>query len=136
MSSLRTLIVGFIALVGLTAPAVSLPHSPSARVQLFATCAGRLSALEEHQRMFDGPASEQTAQHKAMFDEIISALMPDARAYGLPGRQALAWQIEAKMAHAVLMQRATFSTDPRAKERAQIASQARLSQCQGLLLGA
>lgn len=113
-----------------------MPASPTERLQLFATCAGRLSALEEHQRLFDGPASERTAARKRAFDDIIAAMIPAAVDYGMPRMQALAWQVDAKMAHAVLMQQATFGTDDIRRRNAAQTVEIRLSDCDGLLLGA
>lgn len=136
MGVLKTIFGAALALISANTAVQALPHSPSARVQVFATCAGRLSALEEHQRMFDGPASEVTAKHKATFDDVIAALLPDAHKQGMPRRQALIWQVEAKMSQAVLMQQATFGTDARRVQAAKQAAQARIDECSGLLLGA
>lgn len=111
-----------------------VPFSTTERVKVFATCAGRLSALEEHQRLFDGPASEVTARRKAQFDDLIAALLQDAVERGLPGRQALAWQIEAKLALAALMQRVSFGQDPVQVREARGTVRERLRACDRLLL--
>ena len=136
MGSLKTILVCVLAPVLLASGAVALPFSPSERVKVFAQCAGRLSALEEHQRLFDGAASERTAQRKRLFDEVIGALIDDAVADGMPRRQALHWQVDAKMAQHVLLQQAYFGTDTRRATLAQQAANTYLNSCDGLLLGA
>ena len=40
----------------LAAPAAALPHAPADLVRLFSICAGRYSALAEHEALFDGDA--------------------------------------------------------------------------------
>lgn len=136
MGFLKIFSCAVLASLTLASTVWGMSYSPSERLRIFATCAGRLSALEEHQRLFDGPASEITARQKARFDEIIAALLPHAVDHGMPGRQALAWQIEAKMAQAVLLQRAAFHRDSLLASRARSAARTRLSACDGLLLGA
>lgn len=136
MSGLRTIIAAGLSSVFLMSDAFAMPGSASERVKAFAACAGRLSALEENQRLFDGPLSEKTAARKAMFDSLVEATLPDARAEGFSGRQALHWQVDAKMAQAVLLQQSVFGTDPaRADEARQLANDY-LATCDRLLLGA
>lgn len=106
----------------------SEPREPDI-VRLFATCAGRLSATEEHQRMFDGPASERTAvllRHmQAMTDAVRSRDQ---------GREVLSWHLHAKQAHARLLSRATFSRDPRVARQAKRLARTHLGQCTGMFL--
>ncbi|MDA7428661.1 hypothetical protein PGB28_09335 [Primorskyibacter aestuariivivens] len=98
-------------------------------VVMFAICAGRLSALMEHQWMFDGPASEQTALQRAhMIDMLDAVRAPNS------GREVLAMRIEAKMAQAALLTRATFNADPRDKTRAARLALQRVRECTGVLL--
>ncbi|EBA12819.1 hypothetical protein RCCS2_16019 [Roseobacter sp. CCS2] len=99
------------------------------QLRTFATCAGRLSAVMEHQWIFDGPASEHTKIQRAAVIDLVEAIMPTDR-----GREVLHWRISAKLAQSALLTRATFNDDERdaawAHERAQ-----RLRQdCTGLLL--
>ncbi len=135
MSGLKTIIAAGLSSVFLASTAVAMPGSARDRVQTFAACAGRLSALEENQRLFDGTASEETAARKAMFDLLIEATLPDAKREGLAGRQALHWQVDAKMAQAVLLQQATFGTNPKQVTRARQAAEQHLASCEQLLLG-
>lgn len=136
MSVLKKLILSAALVLGVTPAFGAFPSSPSEQLRVFATCAGRLSALEEHQRLFDGPASEKTAAQKRLFDDVISALIDDAVAYGMPRPQALNWQVQAKMAHAMLRQQATFGTSPTRTEAAERVLRVEIEACNGLLLGA
>ena len=99
-------------------------------VVMFATCAGRLSALMEHQWMFDGPASEQTALQRAHMIDMLDAVRPPDQ-----GREVLALRIDAKMAQAALLTRATFNDDPHDKSRAMRLALRRVEECTGVLLG-
>ena len=73
----------------------------------FATCAGRLSALMEFQWLTHDPEAERTEAQRANLIDILDAVMPPDR-----GRQVLHWRVEAKMAHAALLQRGRFNQDP------------------------
>lgn len=115
--------------------ATALPFSPSQRAELFANCAGRLAALEEHQRMFDGSASERTRQIVNRFEALLEAVMPDAIDYGMPGRQVWSWRVNAKQAQSLLLSRATFSQDHRLLQRSKQASERYIAECESLVLG-
>ena len=111
--------------------AESLPQSERERARMFASCAGRMSALMEFQWMFDGPASERTRDVRAGFIALLQAsLGPD-----VSGREALNWRIEAKMAQARLLTLTKFGTDARQVRQAQRASHLYLAECEGMLLG-
>lgn len=78
----------------------------------FALCAGRYSALVEHQWLVDGLASEATALTRDAFVQMIEAVSPPDLA-----RKALHWRIEAKVAQAALLSRAWTAGDAVAAER-------------------
>lgn len=96
----------------------------------FAACAGRLSAVMEHQWLFDGAASEKTKSQRAAVLALINAVIEPEQ-----GRDVLHWRLMAKQAQSVLLTRATFNDDP--EDAAWAAAQAgRLTQdCTGFLLG-
>lgn len=75
----------------------------------FATCAGRFSALMEHQWITDPPASDRTASLRAAMLSLVEAVTGPEEA-----AQALNWRVEAKAAQAALLSRATFQGDPSA----------------------
>ncbi|MDJ0630966.1 MAG: hypothetical protein QNJ44_22095 [Rhodobacter sp.] len=106
MGGLKTLAV---ALFLLPAAGTQAQTNLSADGQLrfFATCAGRLSALVEHQWMFDGPASDRTEAARTQLLDIIGAILPAGREV-----EVLNWRIDAKSAHARLLYRAVFNEDP------------------------
>lgn len=128
----------FLIVIGLfCAGAVwALPQSPSQRAQLFATCAGRYSALVEHQRLFDGVASEQAEDQKKIFETLLEAVMPHALAWGMPGHMALDWRLTAKHAQAQLLQKGAFQTDDDIARRSRHVATALLSDCHMFVLGA
>ena len=79
----------------------------------FAVCAGRFSALVEHQWLVDGPASERSAGTRDGLLALVEAVEG-------PGMAAtvLGWRIEAKVGQAQLLSRAYFAQDAVAAERA------------------
>ncbi|MEM9785214.1 MAG: hypothetical protein AAF801_01840 [Pseudomonadota bacterium] len=102
----RYLALTALCLFGVFGQAMPAAASGNAQLMHFATCAGRLSAQMEFQWMFDGPASEQTARHRAAMINLIDAVMdPDE------GRTVLHWRISAKLAQSALLTRATFNDD-------------------------
>ncbi|MBB97219.1 MAG: hypothetical protein CML68_21795 [Rhodobacteraceae bacterium] len=119
----------------LAAPAAALPHAPADLVRLFSICAGRYSALAEHEALFDGAASDRAGARRDLFVDLVDTVLPDARAGGLSGQRALAWRISAKHAQAVLLLRATFLRDPEAAARARRAADHFFSECQSSVLG-
>ena len=97
MGGLRTYLRAPALLCALAGPLpaqadTDLPDNP---LHFFATCAGRMSALMEHQWQVDGPASDITKVRRAALLDVLSALTP-------PGSEAqvMAWRVEAKAAHA------------------------------------
>jgi hypothetical protein len=79
----------------------------------FSLCAGRLSALMEHQWLVDGPASETTSRQRDAMLALVEAVLPPDQA-----TRAMEWRIEAKVAQAALLNRASFAKDPVAEARA------------------
>ena len=74
------------------------PDIPDDPLRFFASCAGRMSALMEHQWIVDGPASDVTKTRRADILDLVAALTP-------PGQEAqvMGWRVEAKAAHAALL---------------------------------
>lgn len=79
--------------------------------------------------MFDGPASETTERQRNAVVDILEAMIPDGQ-----GRAVLAMRIEAKMAHAALLTRATFNDDPREATWALQTAERLTSDCKSFLL--
>lgn len=128
MCSLKTLIYSFAVASSLNgAPASALDEQQ--QLQIFATCAGRLSAVMEFQWMFDGAASENTAIQRAGLLDLIEAIMPPDY-----GREVLQWRLSAKAAQSALLTRAAFNQDPQDAAWAQTASRQQTAECASLLL--
>jgi hypothetical protein len=124
MSILRTIVFSVLSL--LPAGAALAHENP---LQTFASCAGRLSAVMEHQWLMSDPASDRTEDQRAAMLSLVDAIMAPDQA-----REVLSWRIDAKQAHAVLLTRATFNTDPTDAEWALRRAETELAACTGLLL--
>lgn len=97
--------------------------------QLFATCAGRLSAELEHQWLMRDPEAEAT-EH--LLDAMIALL--DATGSDADRARLMAIRIEAKYAHGTLLRRATFNDRPMDASWAAGHAQSQLKVCSALLL--
>ena len=127
MSGLRTFLAALaLAAAGGSAPAAELADT-------FAQCTGRLSALMEHQWLMGEDATRTEAERAAMI-ALLQAVQP-APLSPEAGAQILNRRIEAKFAHARLLQRTTFNDDPADAARALRLADLRISSCRALLLG-
>lgn len=129
MGGLKTYLRATALLCALAAPPAAradtdLPDDP---LHFFATCAGRLSALMEHQWLVDGPASDVTKARRAALLDVVEALTPPDAA-----TQVLVWRIEAKAAHATLLGQSRHG-DAATKARAARRAQALESACTAYL---
>jgi hypothetical protein len=101
----------------LTAMAVGLagcgPALADPLLREFAICAGRYSAMVEHQWLVDGPSSDASAGTRDSLLALVEAVEE-------PGMSAtvMGWRIEAKVAQKALLQRAHFAKDRVAEARA------------------
>lgn len=120
------------ALVGmsLSAGATTLPQSPSQQAQMFATCIGRLVALEEHLRHSDLNAASKTLATRKHFEALLDAVMPDALSYGMPEHVMWDRRVSAQQAHSLLLTRADYAADGRTMARAKQASVSFIEECQ------
>ncbi len=79
--------------------------------------------------MFDTQAAEVVAAERAAVLDILDAMMrPDQ------GRHVLNWRIEAKMAQAALLTRATFLQNQKEAQRAKLLAMRNVDTCKALLL--
>jgi hypothetical protein len=109
--------------------AATSPGAADPLLREFAVCAGRLSAVMEDQWMFDGPASEQTAEELHAMVSLIEASMPEGA-----GRQVMAWRIDAKVAQRALLAQARFGGDQRVSETAAARAEALAAECRAMIL--
>lgn len=116
-------------------PGSALPVSPSERARVFAVCAGHYSALVEHQRLFDGQASEMSTERRDIFAVMLDAVWPDAVAYGVPEPLGMAWRVEAKAVQAALLSASVFNMVPERSRPAARVAEANIARCDRLLLG-
>ena len=126
MGGLKTL---FVALL-IAAPIAGPARADDPLLREFANCAGRLSAQMEHQWLIGDTESETTQKWRASMISVLEALMPTGS-----GKQVLAWRIDAKMAHASLLTRATFNDDPEDADWAGRQAEMIIAGCNSLILG-
>ena len=135
MGSLRTHILTLAAtltLAGLALPARALPPTATERLYVFAQCAGRMSAALEHGWLVQDADTDRQAAERQTMVTLYETTLPYT---DVPPPVALHWRIEAKMAQAVLLQRASFSSEPRLAQAAAQMSDTYLAGCRALLLG-
>ena len=126
MSRMKTFIcAGTLSLLG-AFPAWSL----NSITDVFAGCAGRYSAEMEHAWLMGADTAAHFADQRLAFVGLVEATKSDGE-----GRAILHRRIEAKQAHARLLQIATFHEDKRSAQMARNTAMAHLSSCGKLLLG-
>lgn len=118
------------AMIPFAAGADDLAPAPPDQLHFFATCAGRLSALMEHQWMFDGPASDLTQKQNQAVVAVLDAITPPGQ-----GPAVLGWRIEGKVAHRALLSSAAFGRDPRLTASAARQADDLVRPCTAVLLG-
>lgn len=131
MSGLKTFLMGlFLCQPAMAGTLPLAPQTGEEQLYQFASCTGRLSALVEHQWMFDGEASEKTIKEMQAMASIVEAILPQGQ-----GRRVLNWRIEAKAAQRHLLSLATFGAEDRAKRAYQTRADHLIADCRALLLG-
>lgn len=129
MGGLRTCFRATALICALAAPDAARAEAdiPDDPLHFFATCAGRMSALMEHQWIVDGPASDMTKARRQSVLDVVEALTP-------PGDEAMVmgWRIEAKAAHAALLA-ATRHGDAPSIRRAALRAATLQRECDALL---
>ena len=98
-------------------------------LQLFATCAGRLSAEMEFAWLMHSERADVVEQQRADVLDLLAAVMEAGQE-----RQALATRIAAKQAHAALLTRATLNEDDEDAAWAASLAQRQHANCLAFLL--
>lgn len=125
MSGLRKLTLGF----GIWLGTLGAAGAAEPLFETFAACAGRFSAELEHAWLMGTQDFTETSHRRTQFVSLVEAATPhDLR------RRALEVRIDAKMAHAQVLTRATFSTQPSQQVWAAQRAAASLRHCEDLLL--
>ena len=123
-------IVRSVLLSALLAVAAHPLRADAPLVDLFAGCAGRLSAQMEHQWLMGDPGSDRTqARQRAMVALLDTVTPPDL------STRAMALRVEAKQAQATLLRRASFGGNTSEASWARRRASKELAACTGLLLG-
>ena len=123
MGALRTLVL-LLVVLPLPGRAADMPLANT-----FASCAGRFSAEMEHAWLIADDRADRFKDHRAAFIDLLEAVVAsDGK------RDALNWRIEAKIAHADLLSRATFSNDADQSAWALRRASANIALCETYLL--
>ena len=125
MGAFKTFLCGALVALVTASTTEAAPAQTAERVRLFASCAGRLSATIEHGWLIDRSDGSTEQRQRRGFEELIAAILPDARAAG----------IAAKFAQARLLQTASFHRDTRRAARARMLAEQELARCTAILPG-
>ncbi len=104
---------------------MSIPQDP---VRIFAHCAGRMSAEIEFRWLMGDGETDAAERQRGYFVEMIEAVIEPGT-----GPAVLAERIEAKMAHAALLHRSTFSINAVEARMAAQAARQNLAGCRSML---
>ena len=131
-SILLTLLLLVTPLTALAAPAV--PSRSSERVEIFATCSGRLAALVTRQKALGEESASENDRLRAEFDMLVDAILPDALADGVGQQQPDRWRIDGWSEIALLLAAAEHGVDARRADTARLTLTSRIDTCRDLLL--
>lgn len=129
MGGLKTYGVLMCLIWALHAAPVRAGLSADDQLRSFAICAGRFSALLDHERLMENGAPDLVRSDRISMLELLDAVMPADRV-----REVLSWRINAKAAQAALLTRATFSNDAPDAAWAQQQSDRLVAECRAYLL--
>ncbi|WP_299605491.1 hypothetical protein [uncultured Tateyamaria sp.] len=126
MSRIKTMCAAFVVMAtGITQAAANNDIAFS-----FAECAGRFSAEMEHAWLLNDPVAQVYEQDRASFVSLTDASLAPGQ-----GRAILGHRVEVKLAHAALLQQASFGTRADRAKTARHVANTHLATCRTLLLG-
>lgn len=135
MGALKPCLSGALVAILTASASGAAPAQTAERVRVFAGCAGRLSATVEHGWLTNRGDSRAEQRQRRGFEDLLAAILPDARAAGLDGPRLLHQRIAAKRAQAQLLQTASFHRDTQRAARARRLAERALARCTSLLPG-
>ena len=114
--------------------APAIPDRSAERVEIFATCSGRLAALATRQRAYGESGAEENERLRDMFEHRVEATLPFALGEGVSERQPDRWRIGGWTEMATMLADMEHGKDERRVNRARIDLQTRIGACRSLLL--
>ena len=117
----------------LALPAAAAPMTLLEQARVFSDRAGRYAGMTEHQWMFDGPASEDSARRRDQFADLPSAVSPDPEPQVTA--EILEWRVAARAAQRELLDTAAFVADRGRQQRAGRLASGYLVACDRLIAG-
>jgi hypothetical protein len=121
------------AVLLLALPAAAAPMTLLEQARVFSDRAGRYAGMTEHQWMFDGPASEDSARRRDQFADLPSAVSPDREPQVTA--EILEWRVAARAAQRELLDTAAFVADRSRQQRAGRLASGYLAACDRLIAG-
>ncbi|MAY87401.1 MAG: hypothetical protein CML02_11870 [Pseudooceanicola sp.] len=112
----------------------AVPSRSQERVEVFATCSGRLAALATRQRAWDDPDAAENERLRDLFDLMVDTILPDALRDGTAETQPRQWRTNGWSEMAVLLAEADYALDQRRVDRAHRLLEQRLRICRALVL--
>ena len=125
MSRIKT----FVSSIGVALVIAAPLHAAQPLYQIFADCAGRLSAEIEHAWLLNLSQADQLEARRSVFLSLLDATLPPDDA-----PQAMSHRIEAKMAQFALLTAATFDASEQRAARAKDRARWHIARCDELLL--
>ncbi|MDJ0823331.1 MAG: hypothetical protein QNJ09_16165 [Paracoccaceae bacterium] len=135
MSSLRTIVTGCaVAMYMVTSISPVHAETPRDQAQAFANCIGRYTALRDHGWLI-GQNNPVAETRRALFEDLLEAVLEDARRDGLSGPELLNTRISAKLAQSRLLHMAQMGPESAHAARAQAMAYREMRACDAMVLG-
>lgn len=126
MGGTKTFFAALMVAASISGPATA---DEDGLLRTIATCAGRLSAEMEHQWLTGGAKADLAETRREATVDVLEAMTPKGRE-----RDIMAWRIDAKVAQASLLSRATFNDDADDAQWARRMAETTLAACHSLVL--
>jgi len=124
---------GALLLAASSTAAFALPSTPSEQAEAFAICAGRYEAIATHQKAFQLPNADQSAEIHDNFQLLLDATLPAALETGIPEQLPVQWHSGGWGEISTLLAAKVYSFDPQQAIRAQQRVEQHLQDCRGLI---
>ena len=108
--------------------------APSDQAQAFATCIGRYTALRDFGWLI-GNANPVAETRRALFEDLLEAVLDDAQQDGLSGPELLNMRIAARLAQSRLLSLAQLEPGNTRAARAKAMAYREMRVCDAMILG-
>ncbi len=112
--------------------AIAMQGAVPSRVQDFAICLGRLSAMMANPGILPDLSPDQIRADRQDFTDLLMASLPGATDSDMR-HKAMTWRVQARAAQSGLLRIAAYSTDARRVRIAQATLRRQVLACHGML---